>query len=107
MTLVGTIEVPPNTGRIVSAQWDFDGKGDYPVAGNVELTDVSGNRATVRIKHAFDEPGTYFPALRVASQREPDQTEFARVQNLARVRVVVREEQERRADAGSGVVAAK
>jgi hypothetical protein len=42
--------------------------------------------------HAFTNPGTYFPALRVASQREGNpSTPFARSLNLGRVRVVVRE----------------
>ena len=40
--------------------------------------------------YAFSEPGTYFPALRVASQRQGSvDTPFARVLNLGRVRVVV------------------
>ena len=42
--------------------------------------------------HAFSKPGTYFPALRVASQREGDpNTPFARALNLSRVRVVVKD----------------
>jgi hypothetical protein len=46
----------------------------------------------VNATHAFSEPGTYFPALRVASQREGDAgTPFARSLNLSRVRVVVDE----------------
>jgi hypothetical protein len=45
----------------------------------------------VRTSHAFSEPGTYFPALRATSHRRGDaQTRFARVQNLSRVRIVVR-----------------
>ena len=43
--------------------------------------------------HAFTDPGTYFPTLRVASQRERDtSTPFARSLNLSRVRVVVVDE---------------
>jgi hypothetical protein len=39
----------------------------------------------------FDGAGAYFPVLRVTSQREGDlKTPFARVQNLGRVRVVVK-----------------
>jgi hypothetical protein len=46
----------------------------------------------VTATHAFTKPGTYFPALRVASQREGNpSTPFARSLNLDRVRVVVNE----------------
>jgi hypothetical protein len=48
---------------------------------------------TLTTAHSFAEPGTYFPTLRVASQRTGDtDTPFTRVQNLGRVRVVVKGE---------------
>lgn len=44
----------------------------------------------VSVPFIYTTPGTYFPALRVPSQREGDtSTPFAKVQNLGRVRVVV------------------
>lgn len=47
--------------------------------------------AIVKASHTFTKPGTYFPVLRATSQRKGDQqTAFARVQNLGRVRVVVK-----------------
>jgi hypothetical protein len=82
------VEVPPDTGAIVAAEWDFDGAGSYPVAG--QLSDPSSSRVAVKTSHSFSKPGTYFPALRVTSQRQGDRsTAFARIQNLGRVRVVV------------------
>ncbi|MCP3821363.1 hypothetical protein NLX86_25685 [Streptomyces sp. A3M-1-3] len=49
-------------------------------------------RLTVETSHTFTEAGTYFSALRVTSQHQGDPTTpFARVQNLGRVRVVVRQ----------------
>jgi hypothetical protein len=86
----GTIEVPPGTGKVVGAQWDFEGAGTFPVAGKFKLTDPKGERATTATSYAFAKPGTYFPVLKVASQRNPDGTAFARIENLARVRVVVK-----------------
>jgi hypothetical protein len=86
----GSIEVPPGTGKVVSAQWDFEGAGTYPVMGKVRLTDPKGERAAVAASYAFARPGTYFPALRGASQRTPERTPYARIENLARVRVIVR-----------------
>jgi hypothetical protein len=84
------IEVPAAPGRVVSAEWDFEGTGKYPNA--VGLGDPTSETVHLRATHAFTNPGTYFPALRVASQREGDpSTPFARSLNLSRVRVVVGE----------------
>ena len=84
------VEVPPGAGTLVSAEWDFEGTGEFPV---VEHGSLEGSPAGVSIttSYAFAEPGTYFPALRVASHRQSKKTTpFALVRNLGRVRVVVR-----------------
>jgi hypothetical protein len=89
VNFAGTIEVPPGTGYVVKAEWDFDGKGAYPVS-----SPISGKHAATEVKttHSFAKPGTYFTALRVYSQRDGDkETPFARIRNLGRVRVVVEE----------------
>jgi hypothetical protein len=65
------------------------------VAGDVNRFPISERiapAARVRLtrNHVFTRPGTYFPALRVHSQRHGDAaTPFARIPNLGRVRVVV------------------
>lgn len=88
VTFTGTIDTPPGTGRVVEAKWDFEGRGDFPVASPVPT-----NRGKVRVRttYSFAKPGTYFAVLRAASQR-PDAigTPFAKVPNLARARVVVK-----------------
>lgn len=85
--LVATIEVPPKAGVIVSAQWDYDGQGEYPDAET--FSDGATTRKLERT-HVFSAPGTYFVALRVAAQREDAVgTPFAKAFNLGRVRVVV------------------
>lgn len=90
VTFTAVAEVPPHTGRIVSAEWDFDGAGTFLSTGKFTPSDRSGSRATLKSTHSFTKPGTYFPTLRVASQRQGDfQTPYARIQNLGRVRVVV------------------
>ena len=90
VTFSGVVEAPPHTGQVVVADWDFEGAGDYPVAGEIKPLDSTGNRASVTTTYSFTKPGTYFPVLRAASQRQGDaKTPYARVQNLARVRVVV------------------
>ncbi|MFX1593832.1 MAG: PKD domain-containing protein, partial [Promethearchaeota archaeon] len=82
------IETPPDTGYIVGAEWDFEGKGDYPVTE--KLKDTKNTHVEVKTTYSFSEPGTYFPAIRVTSHRQGDpNTRHARIQNIGRVRVVV------------------
>ncbi|MFC4376251.1 hypothetical protein ACFO5K_19315 [Nocardia halotolerans] len=81
-----TIQIPPGTGQITATEWDFTGSGDF-----VDRPFDAKEHGTVRVGQtfAYDRPGTYFAAVRVTSQRDPNSA-FERVPNLARVRVVVR-----------------
>jgi hypothetical protein len=80
------IELPPKTGVIVKAEWDFEGTGEYPVVSEIKPE----AQAVVKTAYAFAKPGTYFPALRVTASREGDaRSRYAQVLNLSRVRVVV------------------
>jgi hypothetical protein len=79
--------VPPNAGRVVAAEWDFEGAGNYPIA---EPLDAPQAFVSLSATHSYSKPGTYFAVLRAASQRHGDvKTPYARIQNLARVRIVV------------------
>jgi hypothetical protein len=87
VSFVGTIEVPPDAGEVTSAEWDYDGEGEY--ADSERWSDGAVTRNVERT-HRFDKSGTYFIALRVASQRKDAVgTSFAKARNVARVRVVV------------------
>jgi hypothetical protein len=89
VTFAGVIETPPNTGKVVGAEWDFEGSGDYPVTET--LKDTQSTRVALTTTHTFTKPGTYFPVLRAASQRQGDaKTPYTRALNLSRVRVVVK-----------------
>jgi hypothetical protein len=57
------VEAPPGTGVIALIEWDFEGDGAFPI--KTELGGPS-QRASVRQAYAFERPGTYFPAVRVA-----------------------------------------
>jgi len=84
------VEVPPGTGTIIAAEWDFEGDGDFPVAEPFTNEDVSYESTNIAREYAFTTPGTYFPALRVTSQRLGQiDNPHGRVVNLGRVRVVV------------------
>lgn len=90
LTFTGIIDLPANTGKVVSAEWDFEGQGTFLIKQKKIVFNSKENQATVTAKYQFKNTGTYFPTLRVASQREGNtKTPFARIQNLDRVRVVV------------------
>jgi len=83
------VEVPVGAGGIVGLEWDFDGTGNFAVSE--DGLDPALTTYTSIITHAFTEPGTYFPAVRVTNQRSVDVgTPHCRIFNLGRVRVVVR-----------------
>jgi hypothetical protein len=83
----GKIAVPPGTGSIVSAQWDFVGEGTFPFSSEVP---DGATEVTISATHSFEKPGTYFPALKGVSQRHGDKdTQYALIRELGRVRVVV------------------
>jgi hypothetical protein len=84
-------EVPPGAGKLTAAEWSFEGETDYPVKGELSRVSDDGSKAVIEAFHAFAKPGTYFPILRVSSQRKgnPDDV-FTQVKNLCRVRVIVK-----------------
>jgi len=85
-------EMPPNTGTLVSMDWDFEGTGTFPDVHPVRPSqeNASGTKVTLTATHAFAKPGTYFAIVRATSQRiGQTATPFGRIQNIARVRVVV------------------
>ncbi len=87
VTFFGAIEVPPGAGKVVAAEWDFEGSGDFADKAPVGTPQ---ERVTLSATHAYAKPGTYYAVLRGTSQREGDaRTPYGRVQNLAQVRVVV------------------
>jgi len=87
VALTATIEVPPGAGKIVAAEWDFEGTGTFTGAA----IGIPQERVELAASHAYAKPGTYFAVLRVAAQREGDAaTPYARVLNLGRARIVVR-----------------
>ncbi|MEU9348956.1 PKD domain-containing protein [Streptomyces sp. NPDC048278] len=86
VTLRLDAEIPPNAGKIVSVAWDFDGDGTFPVTETTEPSE----RIRIERQHTFSRSGTHFVTVRVSAQHEGDPTTvFARIDNIARVRVVV------------------
>jgi hypothetical protein len=79
--LTALVEVPPGAGAVTAVEWDLAGDGSW-------AADPAGAAAAVR--HAYAEPGTYYPSVRVTTQRPQDAgTAYGRMRNLARVRIDV------------------
>jgi hypothetical protein len=81
-------QAPPNTGTIVSVEWDFDGTGTWPY----ECPGIDGTADAVRTTttHAYVAAGTYYATARVRSHRDGDRDAAGRqLPNHSRVRVVV------------------
>ena len=107
VALAAVIEVPEGMGKVVTAVWNFEGlpsdfetsdihgwdfaaSGAFPDKATLTPAGKTGSTVTVKTTHKFTKAGTYFPTLRVASQRQGNaKTLFTRIQNLDRVRVVV------------------
>ena len=108
---VADVAMPPGTGDLVCAEWDFEGTGEFAgatsplppaliadpgsplhdtIVPSANECDLDDDQVTLEATHTYAEPGTYFAVLRITSQRDPE-SPFARVQNLDRVRIVVSE----------------
>lgn len=84
------IQVPPNSGSVTKATWDYELTNDFGQAE--ELHEEADGSVTVRSTHRFDKPGTYFPVVKVQSNRNGTLDDiFTQCKNLDRVRVDVTE----------------
>jgi hypothetical protein len=87
VTFGATIQVPPGAGQVVAVEWDFEGVGNFRV-----IEEILKPKASVLLSaaHAYNRSGTYFAVLRATSQRDAAaRSPYGRIQNIARVRVVV------------------
>ena len=88
VTFEAVVQVPAGAGTLIGAEWDFDGRGLFPLIA--PEADGTKTDAVLRASHKFDQPGVYFPAVRVWSHRDGDRTDLnRRIPNLGRIRVVV------------------
>jgi len=85
VTFKADVETPPGGGKVVATEWDFAGTGTFTAAP------FGRPKGSVKVqqKHSFDQPGTYFVAVRVTAQRDGVDGPLTKLQNIDRVRVVV------------------
>ena len=90
VTLAARLEMPPQAGKIVQYAW-YLGAPDFRFEPTVQL---SKPRTAMHVKRtvSFDAPGEYSITLRVEGQRDGTNAVNGTtlLQNVARVRVVVR-----------------
>jgi hypothetical protein len=100
------VELLPGSGKVVAAAWNFEGLPEktgetsgwnfedsvvFPLRAKFKSPAKGESFATIKATYRFSKPGTYFPTLRVATQRDYyENTAFGRLENLDRVRVVVK-----------------
>ena len=83
--------LPPGTGRLVSARWNFEGEAGFPVEGQFENMSEDGCEATINAEHTYAKPGTYFAVCRVQASRDGTSDDiFTQIFELDRVRIVCR-----------------
>ena len=88
ITFTAQLDLPPEAGSIIALEWDFEGRGDFSQASDIA---PGTTHASIAASHAYDKAGTYFAVARVTSQRQGrNDSPYGRIQNLARLRVIVR-----------------
>lgn len=85
-------ECPSNTGRVVRADWCLSGKEyNQPVDLSKAKFSADGSRVEFDTTVSYDNPGTYFPTVRITSERHGDaKTPYTAITNLGKVRVVIK-----------------
>ena len=75
-----SVDIPPAGGDLKGLEYSFEGEQDYPYAGTAE----SGG---LKACHTYSKPGTYYPVVRVVTNRTDNP--YTKLQNLDRACVVV------------------
>ncbi|KAH6679955.1 hypothetical protein F5X68DRAFT_269996 [Plectosphaerella plurivora] len=87
ITLEAIIELPKGSGPVASVEWDTRGTGQF-VKG--EFGETVGSKLRVKRDFRFCSTGTFFPNVRVATQRNGHRdSPYIRVYNLGRARIIV------------------
>ena len=93
VTIHVVADVPQGTGKVIRADWAMDDKKEYTVVQDLSQATYSqgGSRVEFDATVSYDQPGTYFPTVRVFSERNGNADNiFSNVNNLDKVRVVVK-----------------
>ena len=93
VTVHVSIDVPKGTGRVVKADWCLDDSKEFTLPVNLSEAKVSadGEHMEFDTNLSYAQTGTYFPTLRVFTERHGDaNADQTFIPNLGKVRVVVK-----------------
>lgn len=93
VTIHVTVDVPKGTGKVVRADWCIDGSKEFtqPVDMSKAKYSADGERVEFEQVVSYDKAGTYFPTVKVYSERKGDaKTSYTCIANLGKVRMVVK-----------------
>lgn len=86
------VDVPAGTGKIVGAEWCLDDSKQFIQTVDLNKASFSADSSRIEFetKVSYDKVGTYFPTVKVYSERDgSSNSNFTRIPNLAKVRIVV------------------
>ena len=93
VTIHVVVDVPCGTGKVVKADWRLDDTKQFtlPVDLGAAKYSADGEHVEFDTTISYDKAGTYFPTVKVYSERKGDaSTPYTRIANLGKVRVVVK-----------------
>lgn len=93
VTIHVVVDVPKGTGKVVRAQWCLDGSKVFTLPVDLAKATCSDDGTHIEFDTtvSYTQPGTYFPTVKVWSERKGDaQTPYTAISNLGKVRIVVR-----------------
>lgn len=95
VTVHVAVDVPHGTGKVVQAAWCLDDTKEFSLPVDLSLARYSsdGERVEFDTTVSYDKPGTYFPTVKVWSERKGRTTpaSYTLIPNLGKVRIVVTE----------------
>lgn len=85
------VEIPEKAGLFDAAEWCFEEVRGYESMGKTINTwsENNCNFTLVETEYTFAKTGTYFPTVRVTSNRDSDDI-YTRLRNLVKMRVIVK-----------------
>lgn len=93
VTIHVTVDVPRGQGKVVKAEWCLDDSKEYTLPVDLSQAAFSANGEHIEFDTtvSYDNPGTYFPTVKVWSERQgrASTSSYVQIPNLAKVRVVV------------------
>lgn len=93
VTLTVKVDIPEGMGKLVDAEWCFDNSKKYTQKVDLSKAKASkdGSQIEFTTTKSYANPGTYFPTIKVSSERKGDASRiYTWASNLDRVRVVVK-----------------